>query len=175
MNILQIFRAAVLAAVTALSRSLGLELHLQYAALPWRRQGAGEVEVLLITSRGRRRWLIPKGWPIAGMSPPRAAAQEAFEEAGVRGEPAPRPLGAYLYAKKTPSGARRPVRVAVFPLEVTEVTERWPEWRQRERRWAPPQAAAELVEETELAQLILSFAGEIGAAARPAPVRPAPP
>ncbi|MDB5495247.1 MAG: hypothetical protein JWP86_2584, partial [Phenylobacterium sp.] len=33
----------------------------QFAALPWRRAETG-VEVLLITSKETRRWVIPKGW-----------------------------------------------------------------------------------------------------------------
>ena len=51
----------------------------QFAALPWRRNAEGEVEVLMITSRDTRRWVIPKGWPIKGIKSPKSAAQEAFE------------------------------------------------------------------------------------------------
>eukprot|EP01041_Mallomonas_annulata_P039872 gene39872-biopygen31591 len=57
----------------------------QYAALPWRRRADGGVDVLLITSRDTRRWVIPKGWPIKMLKPGPSAAQEAFEEAGVLG------------------------------------------------------------------------------------------
>ena len=56
----------------------------QYAALPYRHGPAG-IEVLLITSRETRRWVIPKGWPMKDKTPPQAAAQEAFEEAGLSG------------------------------------------------------------------------------------------
>ena len=40
----------------------------QFAALPVRIV-AGTTEVMLITSRQTRRWVIPKGWPIEGLSP----------------------------------------------------------------------------------------------------------
>src|SRR3569623_26252 len=69
----------------------------QFAALPWRRMPDGSVKVLLITSRGSRRWVIPKGWPMPDRSPAQAAAQEAYEEAGVVGTPADKALGAYAY------------------------------------------------------------------------------
>ena len=59
----------------------------QYAALPWRKRADGNVEVLLITSRESRRWVIPKGWPIKTLKPGPSAAQEAFEEAGVLARP----------------------------------------------------------------------------------------
>ena len=65
----------------------------QFAALPWRRNAAGETEVMLITSRETHRWVIPKGWPIKGKSSAKSAAQEAFEEAGVRGKVGKKPVG----------------------------------------------------------------------------------
>ena len=87
----------------------------QFAALPWRRNADGEVEVLMITSRDTRRWVIPKGWPIKGIKSPKSAAQEAFEEAGVIGKVRKSPVGAYAYDHAWPPAARR---VAVFALAV---------------------------------------------------------
>ena len=58
----------------------------QFAALPWRRLVDGSIKVLLITSRETRRWVIPKGWPMTGLTPGEAAIQEAYEEAGVFGD-----------------------------------------------------------------------------------------
>ena len=54
----------------------------QVAALCWRLR-KGRAEVLLVTSRDTGRWVLPKGWPITGLSPQAAAAREAWEEAGV--------------------------------------------------------------------------------------------
>jgi ADP-ribose pyrophosphatase YjhB (NUDIX family) len=62
----------------------------QYAALPWRKRDDGATEILLITSRESRRWVIPKGWPMRDIKPGSCAAQEAFEEAGVLGMPGAR-------------------------------------------------------------------------------------
>ena len=57
----------------------------QIAALPFRKR-RGKVEVLLITSRETKRWVIPKGWPMAGLKDFTSAKREALEEAGVTGQ-----------------------------------------------------------------------------------------
>lgn len=128
----------------------------QYAALPWRRT-PDAVEVLLITSRETKRWVIPKGWPIKKLKPPASAAQEALEEAGVTGETTRKPLGLYHYEKRLRSGRTQHVRVMVFGLEVAEERDEWPEKAQRERRWTTPAEAAELVDEKELKRLLAAF------------------
>jgi 8-oxo-dGTP pyrophosphatase MutT (NUDIX family) len=127
----------------------------QYAALPWRR--ANGLEVLLVTSRETRRWVIPKGWPMADRTGPEAAAQEAFEEAGVTGQAAEGPAGAFRYRKRLKTGDEVDCEVFVFPLRVDEEHEDWPERLERERQWFTPAAAAAAVEEDELKGIILSF------------------
>lgn len=129
----------------------------QVAALPWRRTAEGGIEVLLITSRKSRHWIIPKGWPMAGRSPPQAAAREAFEEAGVVGRAESEPAGQYVYRKRLWKGMRRPVRVAVYPLEVASETASWPEHRRRARRWLDPREAARTVDEPGLRRVIRGF------------------
>jgi 8-oxo-dGTP pyrophosphatase MutT (NUDIX family) len=58
---------------------------MQYGALPYRFTEAAALEVLIVTTRQSKRWIIPKGWPIKGLTPSKSAAREAFEEAGVIG------------------------------------------------------------------------------------------
>jgi 8-oxo-dGTP pyrophosphatase MutT (NUDIX family) len=128
---------------------------LQYAALPWRRNG--DIEILLITSRETRRWVIPKGWPIQGLSPEHSAAREAFEEAGIEGEVAQDAIGRYHYLKRRKDGTTSVVNVAVFPLEVTRQHEQWPEREERETKWFPAAQAGKLVLESSLAELIRRF------------------
>lgn len=131
----------------------------QYAALPWRKGADGAVEMLVITSRESRRWVIPKGWPIKGMKPGLSAAQEAFEEAGVLGAMARKSRGVFHYEKRLRSGRLQQVRVVVYALEVREERAAWPELGQREKRWLKPVDAAELVDEPELKALLLKFKG----------------
>jgi ADP-ribose pyrophosphatase YjhB (NUDIX family) len=129
----------------------------QFAALPWRRAGDGGIQVLLITSRETRPWVIPKGWPIKGMSSAKSAAREAFEEAGVVGKIAKAPIGSFAYDKRLRNGRLQHVRVAVFALQVEREREAYLEKGQREKLWLPAAEAAERVEEPELAALIRAF------------------
>jgi 8-oxo-dGTP pyrophosphatase MutT (NUDIX family) len=129
----------------------------QFAALPWRRNSDGDVEVLLITSRETHRWVIPKGWPIKGKSSAKSAAQEAFEEAGVLGKIGKRPFGGYAYDKRLKNGRLQHVRVAVFPLAVENEADAYLERGQREKLWLPPADAARMVDEPELMVLLATF------------------
>jgi ADP-ribose pyrophosphatase YjhB (NUDIX family) len=60
----------------------------------------GVTRVVLVTSRGSGRWTIPKGNPISGLSAHKSAAREAFEEAGLVGKTAKKPLGSYRFWKR---------------------------------------------------------------------------
>ena len=128
--------------------------------MPYRNVGGGlraPVQVLLVTSRETKRWVIPKGNFGSSVSPHAAAAQEAEEEAGVRGAVCPTPLGTYRYRKRKGSGASLMADVEVFPLSVSEELPDWKEKQQRERRWFPLAEAANAVEEPDLRDLIRSF------------------
>jgi len=115
------------------------------------------VQVLLVTSRESGRWVIPKGNFANSVSPHLAAAQEAEEEAGVRGAVCPTPLGTYRYRKRKGSGASLMADVEVFPLSVSEELPDWKEMKQRQRRWFSLGDAANAVEEPDLRDLIRTF------------------
>jgi uncharacterized protein len=129
---------------------------IQYAALPYRIENR-RVRILLITSRGSRRWVIPKGWPIAGLTPQDAAATEAAEEAGVIGRIEADPLGSYRYLKRVGGVHDKAVQVIVFPFLVEDIRETWKEQGQREARWFAYSEAAVAVAETSLKRLIRKF------------------
>jgi 8-oxo-dGTP pyrophosphatase MutT (NUDIX family) len=141
------------------SREPVREPRAQFAALPWRLSGDGAVEVLLITSRETHRWVIPKGWQVKGKKAANSAAQEAFEEAGVRGQVSKRPTGEYAYQKRLKNGRLQTVRVQVFPLQVQDEAENFLEAGQREKLWLPPVEAARKVDEPELMVLLATFQG----------------
>lgn len=114
-------------------------------------------EVLLITSRGTGRWVIPKGWPMAGKSLPAAAATEAWEEAGVTGQIGEAEIGRYSYDKDQDQGYAVRVEVRVFLLEVADLGTDFAEAGQRLRRWFSPQDAARRVVEPGLKQILLAL------------------
>jgi len=130
---------------------------LQVAALCWRFSPRHGVEVLLITSLNSKRWIIPKGWPEAELSPAENAAREAFEEAGVTGKISAEPVGSYHYLKEKKDGGGMPCTVDVFALAVTKQLDDWPEKGSRELLWLPPEQAAAKVSEPALRQLLKNF------------------
>lgn len=132
----------------------------QIAALPYRTIGPSldaPIEVMLVTSRRTRRWVLPKGNRIKGLSPHASAEREAHEEAGVTGSICPAALGSYRYRKQLRTGASLLVDVDVFPFAVTAELDSWPEQVERERRWFPLAEAAEAVDEEDLRDLLHSF------------------
>lgn len=132
----------------------------QFAGLPFRvvkgKKGK-RVEVLLVTSRETKRWIIPKGWPMDGMTPAEAAAQEVWEEAGARGRSYDICLGLYSYRKWMSEDLSLPIIVAVFPVKVRSLEDDYPEVAQRRRKWFGLKKAASKVEERDLRQLIATF------------------
>ena len=142
--------------MSELARKAGAP-RLQYAALPYRQRGDGSLEVMLVTSRETRRWVIPKGWPMKGRKPHASAAREALEEAGLIGKVGTKPIGTYRYDKRLKGGDAVPCSVDVFPLQVKSQRKRWPEQKQRSVRWFAPEEAAEAVQETELSDIIRNF------------------
>ena len=128
----------------------------QFAALPYRIVN-GRIEVLLITSRETRRWILPKGWEEAKIKPRDMAQLEAFEEAGVRGKMKKRPLGFYLYEKRLDKGDSVTCKVTVYPMRVTEELSEWPEKKERTRQWMTPAQAAMLISEGGLVAMLLTL------------------
>ena len=132
------------------------DVRTQFGALCYRVHD-DRVQVLLVTSRGTGRWIIPKGWPVDGETPAGAAATEAFEEAGVEGKPSDICLGIYSYTKNLPKGDNLPIVVAVFPFKVKRVLKDFPEAGQRKRKWFSLKKAAAVISEPELGPLIRNF------------------
>jgi len=129
--------------------------------LPYRTEGVGSdsaLKVMLVTSRGTGRWVLPKGNVGARTAPHVAAALEAEEEAGVIGAVCPVPLGSYRFRKRVRSGASLMADVDVFPLALTRELDAWEEQHERERRWFTLDEAAKAVDEPDLSELIRSFA-----------------
>ena len=131
----------------------------QYAALPYRLSGKSRTEVMLVTSRETRRWIIPKGWPQKGKAPHDSAAREAFEEAGVVGAVGKRAVGSFPYQKRLKNGGVTVCEVhVVFPLRVRRQSKEWPEKEQREVKWLSAKEAAETVKEPMLGEIIRRLA-----------------
>jgi 8-oxo-dGTP pyrophosphatase MutT (NUDIX family) len=116
---------------------------MQAAAIPVR-----SGRVCLVKSH-RGNWVVPKGRIEPGQTAAETALQEAWEEAGLVGTLRRERVGNYSYQK---SG--RVYHVTVFLLEVTALTDYWPERKRRPRRWVRPGRADQQVKNPELRKLL---------------------
>jgi 8-oxo-dGTP pyrophosphatase MutT (NUDIX family) len=137
------------------SRSLGKKR--QVAALVFRISEQGRLEILLITSLGTGRPVIPKGWPMKGLRDYAAAAKEAYEEAGIVGKIGHKSIGRYEYLKRMAS-TFEVVSVDVYPLRAARQRKAWPERGRRELGWFTLEDAASMVSEPALSMLFRQFA-----------------
>jgi 8-oxo-dGTP pyrophosphatase MutT (NUDIX family) len=133
-------------------------VRVQYGALPVTEQ-QGEPMVMLVTSRGTGRWIIPKGRPEKGVAPHKLAQREAWEEAGLIGRIQRKPIGRFIHPKRRADGSTVHCEIEVFRLDVEEELSDWPERGQRERCWCTLPEAIEKVGEHELAKLLQRFDG----------------
>lgn len=137
----------------AIRKALKGETIRQVAAIPYRLDERGELQVMLVTSRETKRFIVPKGWPMKGKSGRKAARIEAEEEAGVTGTTLPTSVGTYFYWKRLSNRFVR-VKVVVYLLEVLEERANWRERKARQRAWLSPAEAALLIDEPELSTLM---------------------
>src|SRR5438067_1093412 len=115
----------------------------QSAVLPIR----GE-HVCVITSRGGRRWGLPRGAIEHGETGPEAALREAWEEAGLQGKINGGAIGVYLYRKDI-----RLCHVTLYPMEVVRAATRWPERDERDRLWLFGDEAVKIIHQPALRAL----------------------
>lgn len=132
------------------------DVRTQFGALVYRVVN-DKVQILLITSRGTKRWIVPKGWPMPGMTPAQAAKQEAWEEAGVKGKASNHCLGLYSYRKALDKKRNIPCVVLIYPVKARSLAKDFPESGQRRSKWFSQKKAAAKVSEPELAQIIETF------------------
>ena len=123
----------------------------QSAVLPFR-QDREELEILLVSSRRKKHWVIPKGVRELDMDAGSSAAKEALEEAGIEGELSPAAIGTYRYEKWGGT-----CTVEVYSMAVHTRHDTWAE-SYRDRCWFTPREAIEKVNEPELKKIIRDFA-----------------
>ena len=120
----------------------------QSGVIPYRVRD-GRIEVLLISNRTSKKWIIPKGGICKAMTAADSAAKEAWEEAGVVGGVNDNLLGTYKYRKQ---GQIYNVEVFLLPVEA-ELSD-WLEASTRVRQWVDVPTAAGLVQPAALKRLL---------------------
>lgn len=113
------------------------------------RLNENEIQILLITSLNSGQWIFPKGIIDKGLTAREAAAQEAYEEAGVKGNVPDIILGSYAYQKWGGT-----CHVKVYPMIVREILDKWPESEERRRSWVSLNKAQKMIKKRELCILL---------------------
>ena len=118
----------------------------------------GELQILLITSIRKKKWIIPKGFIEFNLSAFESAKKEAFEEAGVIGTNETIELGSFTIKKY---GGR--TNIVVYSMEVEKFKDDYPEKNLRKRKWYTVEEAIETISIPEIMKMIETLAVEIKA------------
>ena len=129
----------------------------QSAIIPYRLE-EGKLEILLITSIRKKKWIIPKGFIEFNLSAFESAKKEAFEEAGVIGTNETIELGSFTIKKY--GGL---TNIVVYSMEVEKFKDDYPEKNLRKRKWYSVEEAIETISIPEVIKMIKSLAVEIKA------------
>jgi phosphohistidine phosphatase len=137
---------------------LKLELNFhQSGVIPYRVKGKKKIEILLITSVKRKRWIIPKGYVEFNLSAFESAKKEALEEAGVLGSNETFELGEFIIEKSYGK-----CFLKIYSMEVIEEPENYPEKSKRSRKWFGLDEAVEKIAVAEIADMMFSLKKKLG-------------
>jgi len=121
---------------------------IQSCVIPYRISN-GSIELLLITSIKKQKWIFPKGFIEFNLSAFESAKKEAYEEAGVIGENETVELGSFELKKKNQSA-----QVKIFSMEVTKELKDYPEKNLRKRKWFTVKDALENIENSDIKNFV---------------------
>lgn len=123
----------------------------QSGVIPYRKNSRG-IEILLITTVKKKKWIIPKGYIEFNLTAFESAKKEAFEEAGIIGTNETVELG-YFENRKSIGICH----TKIFALEVIKELDTYPENNIRKRKWFDIKEAAESVSIPEVGKMILQL------------------
>ena len=123
----------------------------QSGVIPYRRNNQ-TIEVLLITTVKKKKWIIPKGYIEFNLTAFESAKKEAYEEAGIIGANETVELGHFENQKSIGI-----CHTKIFALEVIKELENYPEKDIRKRKWFAVKEAADTVTIPDISKMILSL------------------
>ncbi len=107
-----------------------------------------KIEVLIISSRKKKKWIFPKGIVELDLSARESAIKEAFEEAGISGKLSPNRLGRYSYKKW---GGK--CKVKVYALKINKILDAWEE-SFRDRKWIEINNTSEYIKDKKILAIV---------------------
>ena len=116
------------------------------------------LEILLVTSIRKKKWIIPKGFIEFNLSAFESAKKEAFEEAGVIGTNETIELGSFTIKKY--GGL---TNIVVYSMEVEKFKDDYSEKTLRKRKWYMVDDAVEIISIPEVGNMIQILAKKLKA------------
>ncbi|MCF7791968.1 MAG: NUDIX domain-containing protein [Victivallales bacterium] len=114
-----------------------------------------QIKVMLITSKKKKKWIIPKGIIEPEMSPRDSAAKEAYEEAGITGRVFKEEITNYIQEKWGGECS-----ITIFLMKIDKIFDQWEE-DFRKRKLFTPGKAAEKIKIKPLKKIIKNIEGLI--------------
>ena len=118
----------------------------KWGVIPYRTNSSGKIEVLVISTK-RKNWSLPKGNLMKRIGPARTAQLEAYEEAGIEGALASKPI---------PCSIGRTC-IYLYPMAVSKVFENWPEASFRKRKWIELSKACHILHHRAMGKVLRKF------------------
>lgn len=122
-----------------------MEVELTKSAVIPYRLNENKLEILLVTSIRKKKWIVPKGYIEFNLTPFESAKKEAYEEAGVVGSNETVEVGQFIAEKKN-----RKELIKVYTMEVDEELNDYPEKNLRKRKWFSFDEAMEKVQNPQI-------------------------
>ena len=124
----------------------------QAGVIPYIEKDGSFTTIMISSKSDPSYWIFPKGHIDTGHSELEAAAQEAYEEAGLKGTIHDKPIGKYSFKKFSSR-----YKVTLYPMEVTEILEDWPERDQRQRRKISLETANKMINDPAIRKLLAAL------------------
>lgn len=157
-------KSLTLTAKAAAKTSIFKKRSRQIGAFCYREAKHGGIEFLLVTS-SEGRWILPKGWPMTGLSSRKVAKIEAWEEAGVRkGKTSRKPILKAKSHKQIGPTARLKTKLWIYTIRVTSLAHAFPEDDRRDRRWVTLAKAEKLIADKHLRKALRALTAKVSPA-----------
>jgi len=126
----------------------------QSAVIPYLEEN-GNTCIVLITTRKKKKWTLPKGIVEPDLTPEESAIQEAYEEAGIEGELHGGIFDTFQYNKWGGT-----CFVQVYLMKIAKCHESWPEDHFRSRNTFSPDQAVKVIGRKEMQPVLEKFKAE---------------
>lgn len=129
-----------------------MDVKKQYGVIAYLNGKKNNLKIVLVTSKTNGYWIFPKGNLVKKKNKYQSAAQEAFEEAGVRGT-----INEDISYKIEFQDFETRHQITLFPMRVKTLLDQWPEMNDRKRKVVSVSKAMELITLDDLRSCLVQW------------------